>query len=107
MNKMLINRLFLDRDYRGVVHQLVDRVNDESISEELLYKLLVASIVLNDIEGIDTALDAINRSIGVLNREKLFRTAKGHVEHSEFEKIKNFNKKINFKEEGGNHGKYK
>jgi hypothetical protein len=92
MIKMLINRLFLDRDYRGVVQTLTERIEDESISEELLYKLLVASVALNDTEGINTALDAIKKSKGILNEEKLFRTAEGHIEPSEFEKIKDFNK---------------
>lgn len=90
MNKMLINKLFLDRDYRGVIQQLVNRIEDELIPEEILYKLLVASIALNDTEGIDAAFDAIKESIGALNREKLFRTAEGHLDLSALEKIKKF-----------------
>ena len=87
INRMLINKLFIDKDYRTIMQELLPRVNDGDITEELLYKLLIAFFVIDDREGIEIAIDAVKRTFGAFNIKLLSQITDGHVEMSEINKL--------------------
>ena len=86
-NGMLINKLYLDKDYGSIIHELSPFVNDENITEELIYKLLIAFFVIDDREGIEIVIDAVKRKFGTFNLGLLSQITDGHVELSDITKL--------------------
>lgn len=87
INGMLINKLFIEKDYRSIIQKLSPLVADGDITEELSYKLLIAFFVIDDREGIEMVIDAVKRKFGAFNLELLSQIADGHVELSDITKL--------------------
>jgi hypothetical protein len=87
INGMLVNKLFIEKDYRSIIQELSPLVTDGDITEELSYKLLIAFFVIDDWEGIEMVIDAVKRKFGTFNLELLSQITDGHVKLSDISKL--------------------
>ena len=81
MNRMLINKLFIDGEYEKVVSRLEPDITGKTdITEEMLYKFLVSAVLMGDDEARLKAISHIIEHFGDINREKLTDIARGHID---------------------------
>ena len=81
MNKMLINKLFIDGEYEKVVSQLdPDIAGKTDIAEEMLYKFFISAALTGDDDACLAAIALINEKFGHVNREMFTDIARGHMD---------------------------
>ena len=81
MNRMLINKLFIDHEYEKVVSQMEsDIAGKKNIAEEMLYKFLISAAITGDEDARSMALSRIIEQFGNVNREMFADIARGHMD---------------------------